>query len=124
LVHEPDLIILDEPTAGIDPLLRATVWDELHRLRDAGRTLLVTTQHVGEAEEGDTVAMIGGGLGVPLLPPDQLRRARPHRRTSCAGSQRPATSSKSRPPGSSTSPPSSRRPASARSASSGLAISG
>jgi ABC-2 type transport system ATP-binding protein len=74
LVHEPDLIILDEPTAGIDPLLRATVWEELHRLRDAGRTLLVTTQHVGEAEECDTVAMIVGGQVIALAPPDELRR--------------------------------------------------
>ena len=61
LVHEPDLLILDEPTAGIDPLLRVSVWKELHRLRDAGRTLLVTTQHVSEAEECDAVAMIVGG---------------------------------------------------------------
>jgi ABC-2 type transport system ATP-binding protein len=74
LVHEPELIILDEPTAGIDPLLRATVWEELHRLRDAGRTLLVTTQHVGEAEECDAVAMIVSGQVIALAPPDELRR--------------------------------------------------
>ncbi len=74
LVHEPDLIILDEPTAGIDPLLRATIWDELHRLRDAGRTLLVTTQQVGEAAECDAVAMIVGGEVIALAEPDELRR--------------------------------------------------
>jgi ABC-2 type transport system ATP-binding protein len=74
LVHEPDLIILDEPTAGIDPLLRGTIWEELHRLRDAGRTLLVTTQHVAEAEECDSVAMIVGGRIIALAPPDELRR--------------------------------------------------
>jgi ABC-2 type transport system ATP-binding protein len=74
LVHEPELIILDEPTAGIDPLLRGTIWDELHRLRDAGRTLLVTTQHISEADECDTVAMIVGGRIVALAPPDELRR--------------------------------------------------
>jgi ABC-2 type transport system ATP-binding protein len=74
LVHEPALIILDEPTAGIDPLLRATVWEELHRLRDSGRTLLVTTQHVGEADECDAVAMIVGGQVIALAPPDELRR--------------------------------------------------
>jgi ABC-2 type transport system ATP-binding protein len=74
LVHEPDLIILDEPTAGIDPLLRVSVWEELHRLRGAGRTLLVTTQHVSEAEECDAVAMIVGGQVIALAPPDQLRK--------------------------------------------------
>lgn len=78
LVHEPELIILDEPTAGIDPLLRGTIWDELHRLRNSGRTLLVTTQHVGEAEECDAVAMIVGGEIVALAPPDELRRMATH----------------------------------------------
>jgi ABC-2 type transport system ATP-binding protein len=74
LVHSPDLIFLDEPTAGIDPLLRARIWEELHRQRDAGRTLLVTTQYVGEAESCDTVALISGGRLIALAPPDALRR--------------------------------------------------
>ena len=78
LVHEPELIILDEPTAGIDPLLRGTIWEELHRLRDSGRTLLVTTQHVSEADECDEVAMIVGGEIVALAPPDELRRMATH----------------------------------------------
>jgi ABC-2 type transport system ATP-binding protein len=75
LVHEPTVLILDEPTAGIDPLLRVTIWEELHRLRDAGRTLLVTTQHVYEAEECDQVALIGHGRLIALAPPDELRRS-------------------------------------------------
>lgn len=78
LVHEPELIILDEPTAGIDPLLRGAIWEELHRLRDSGRTLLITTQHVSEADECDAVAMIVGGEIVALAPPDELRRLATH----------------------------------------------
>src|SRR5262249_13398813 len=74
LVHEPDLIILAEPTAGIDPLLRAAIWEELHRLRDAGRTLLVTTQHISEADECDAVALIVDGRVIALAAPDELRR--------------------------------------------------
>jgi ABC-2 type transport system ATP-binding protein len=74
LVHEPTLIILDEPTAGIDPLLRGSIWEELHRLRDSGQTLLVTTQHISEAEECDAVALIVGGRIVALAAPDELRR--------------------------------------------------
>jgi ABC-2 type transport system ATP-binding protein len=74
LVHDPALLFLDEPTAGIDPLLRATIWDELHRLRDAGRTLLVTTQYVNEAEACDSVALISGGRLIALATPDELRR--------------------------------------------------
>jgi ABC-2 type transport system ATP-binding protein len=74
LVHEPTLMFLDEPTAGIDPLLRATIWDELHRLRDQGATLLVTTQHISEAEECDAVALLVGGRIIALASPDELRR--------------------------------------------------
>jgi ABC-2 type transport system ATP-binding protein len=74
LVHQPALMFLDEPTAGIDPLLRGSIWDELHRLRDEGQTLLVTTQHVSEADECDFVAMIVGGRIIALAPPDELRR--------------------------------------------------
>ncbi|HEX5012777.1 MAG TPA: ATP-binding cassette domain-containing protein [Candidatus Limnocylindrales bacterium] len=74
LVHEPTLLFLDEPTAGIDPILRSTIWDELHRLRDAGRTILVTTQYVGDAEDCDRVALIANGRLIAFAPPDDLRR--------------------------------------------------
>ena len=74
LVHDPALLFLDEPTAGLDPLLRASIWEELHRLRDSGRTLLVTTQYVNEAEECDAVALISRGRLLELAPPDELRR--------------------------------------------------
>ena len=74
LVHDPALLFLDEPTAGLDPLLRSTIWDELHRLRDAGRTLLVTTQYLSEAESCDIVAMIAGGRLIAMASPDDLRR--------------------------------------------------
>ena len=75
LVHEPDLVFLDEPTAGIDPLLRLTIWTELERIRDAGRTLVVTTQYVGEAERCDDVALIAEGRLLAFASPDDLRRA-------------------------------------------------
>jgi ABC-2 type transport system ATP-binding protein len=74
LVHDPALLFLDEPTAGIDPLLRGRVWDEFHRLRDAGRTLLITTQYLSEAEACDRVALIAGGRLIALGTPDELRQ--------------------------------------------------
>lgn len=74
LVHDPALLFLDEPTAGIDPLLRVRVWEELHRLKDAGRTVLVTTQYVNEAEECDNVALVAHGRLLALATPDELRR--------------------------------------------------
>jgi ABC-2 type transport system ATP-binding protein len=74
LVHEPALLVLDEPTAGIDPILRTQVWDELRRLRDAGVTLLVTTQYVSEAEYCDGVAIISTGELIALAEPDDLRK--------------------------------------------------
>ena len=74
LVHDPTIAFLDEPTAGIDPLLRATIWGELHRLREQGRTLLVTTQYVNEAEQCDAVLLIAEGRVVATGTPDELRR--------------------------------------------------
>ena len=74
LVHEPSLLVLDEPTAGIDPLLRTQVWDELGRLREAGVTTLVTTQYVSEAEYCDGVALIATGQLIANDTPEELRR--------------------------------------------------
>ena len=74
LVHDPALLFLDEPTAGVDPLLRGRIWEELHRQRGAGRTVLVTTQYVNEAEQCDRVALIAEGRLLALATPDELRR--------------------------------------------------
>jgi ABC-2 type transport system ATP-binding protein len=74
LVHDPDVLFVDEPTAGIDPILREAVWDELRRLRSEGRTLVVTTQYVSEAEYCDRVALILDGGLVALDTPEALRR--------------------------------------------------
>ena len=74
LVHEPDLLFLDEPTTGLDPLLRETVWEALRGLRDRGRTMLVTTQYVADAEMCDVVALISDGRLVAVGTPAELRR--------------------------------------------------
>ena len=74
LVHDPLLLFLDEPTAALDPLLRQKIWTELRRLRDAGRTLVVTTQIVSDAEYCDLVAVLSEGRLIALEPPEELRR--------------------------------------------------
>jgi ABC-2 type transport system ATP-binding protein len=73
IVHEPDILFIDEPTAGIDPMLRQQIWDELRSMRDQGHTLLVTTQYVGEAEYCDAVALLAEGELVALDTPIALR---------------------------------------------------
>jgi ABC-2 type transport system ATP-binding protein len=74
LVHDPLLLFVDEPTAGLDPILRQKVWAEFRRLREIGRTLVVTTQVVSEAEYCDCVALLSHGRLVALDSPDELRR--------------------------------------------------
>lgn len=73
LVHEPDLIFLDEPTAGIDPVLRRKFWDRFTDLAEQGRTLFVTTQYVGEAAYCDYVAVLANGRILTYGTPEQLR---------------------------------------------------
>jgi ABC-2 type transport system ATP-binding protein len=74
LVHNPDLLFLDEPTAGIDPVLRAKFWDHFRALRSEGRTLFVTTQYIGEAIYCDLVAAMSDGRLIVLDTPEGLRR--------------------------------------------------
>lgn len=74
LVHDPEIAFLDEPTAGIDPILRENIWRGLQEYRERGRTLLVTTQYVGDAENCDAVLLLSEGRLIALGSPDQLRR--------------------------------------------------
>src|SRR4051794_16604084 len=74
LVHDPELILLDEPTAGIDPILRERFWSYFRSLRDTGRTLIVSTQYVGEAADCDLVAVMCAGRVIAIDNPDGLRR--------------------------------------------------
>jgi ABC-2 type transport system ATP-binding protein len=73
LVHEPQLLFLDEPTAGIDPVLRRKFWDHFHELRDRGRTLFVTTQYVSEATYCDLVGVLSEGRLLMVDTPEGLR---------------------------------------------------
>ncbi|MDX1688563.1 MAG: ABC transporter ATP-binding protein [Candidatus Promineifilaceae bacterium] len=73
LVHEPDLIFLDEPTAGIDPVLRRKFWDHFRYLREQGRSLFVTTQYVSEAAYCDLVGVLTGGRLLMVDTPMGLR---------------------------------------------------
>ncbi|MBN2117741.1 MAG: ABC transporter ATP-binding protein [Anaerolineales bacterium] len=74
LVHNPELLFLDEPTAGIDPLLRRKFWDYFKELQAQGQTLFVTTQYVGEAAYCDFVGVMYEGKLLMVETPEGLRR--------------------------------------------------
>ena len=74
LVHEPELLFLDEPTTGLDPASRLTIWDELRRINRSGTTVFLTTQYLEEADQlCDRLAIIDGGLIVREGTPAQLK---------------------------------------------------
>ncbi len=92
LVNDPQVLLLDEPTSALDPQSRRAVWGTIRRMRDEGRTVLLTTHHMDEAEElCDRVAIVDEGrlvaLGTPAeliarhappLPPAEAARRRPN----------------------------------------------
>src|SRR2546423_14438447 len=74
LVNEPELLFLDEPTTGLDPASRVTVWDEVRRINDRGTTVFLTTQYLEEADQlCDRLAIIDDGLIVREGTPSQLK---------------------------------------------------
>ena len=73
LVSGPELLILDEPTAGVDVQLRHDLWNVIRRMNDAGTTILLTTHYIEEAERlCDRVAIIDQGQNVDVATPDEL----------------------------------------------------
>ena len=73
LVHEPELLSLDEPTAGIDPVLRRKFWDHFRELKNQGRTIFITTQYVSEADNCDLVGVQNNGKLLLVDTPKGLR---------------------------------------------------
>ena len=77
LVHNPEIVFLDEPTTGLDPVSRARVWEEVRRLNDdLGMTIFLTTQYLEEADElAHRVGIIDGGRIVAEGTPEELKRS-------------------------------------------------
>ncbi|MBJ7329930.1 MAG: ATP-binding cassette domain-containing protein [Solirubrobacteraceae bacterium] len=74
LIHEPEVLFLDEPTTGLDPTSRITLWDEVRRLRDEGTTVFLTTQYLEEADQlADRVGIIASGRIVAEGTPAALK---------------------------------------------------
>jgi len=74
LVHQPEVLFLDEPTTGLDPASRLTVWDEVRRINEAGTTVFLTTQYLEEADAlCDRLAIIDDGVIVREGTPDALK---------------------------------------------------
>jgi ABC-2 type transport system ATP-binding protein len=75
LVHRPDLLFADEPTANLDPILRGRIWEHFRSRAAAGATLLITTQYIDEAEYCDRIGLMYDGALIAEGRPRELRRA-------------------------------------------------
>jgi ABC-2 type transport system ATP-binding protein len=72
LLHEPELLFLDEPTVGVDPELRAGFWENFGRLKASGTTVIITTHYMDEARHCDRVGLMHRGRLVAEGPPDEV----------------------------------------------------
>jgi ABC-2 type transport system ATP-binding protein len=73
LLHEPEVLVLDEPTVGLDPILRRDLWGFFHELADAGSTLLVSSHVMDEADRCEQLILIRDGDVLAVETPDGLR---------------------------------------------------
>jgi ABC-2 type transport system ATP-binding protein len=73
LLNEPEVLVLDEPTVGLDPVLRAELWHTFHELADGGTTLLVSSHVMDEAGECDELLLMREGMMLRQTTPDALR---------------------------------------------------
>lgn len=74
LLHEPDILILDEPTSGVDTRTRRGLWDLIEELAHGGRTVLISTHDMSEAERCDRVILLEAGEMLAEGPPEDLKR--------------------------------------------------
>lgn len=74
MVHNPKLLLLDEPTVGIDPELRASFWDYFNALKEKGITVLLTTHYMDEAGRCDKVGLLRQGSLIAEGPPEEITR--------------------------------------------------
>ena len=75
LLGNPELLVLDEPTVGIDPALRREVWKELRTIRDQGRSIIITTHVMDEAELTNRVALLLAGKIIACDEPQKLKES-------------------------------------------------
>jgi ABC-2 type transport system ATP-binding protein len=76
-MHEPDILFLDEPTSGVDPITRRAFWHHINGLAAGGVTVLVTTHFMAEAEYCDRLALMSAGEVLALGTPTEVKnRAR------------------------------------------------
>lgn len=74
MVHEPKLVFLDEPTAGVDPISRRRFWEMIYRSAESGSTFLVTTHYMDEAERFDRLVFIDRGKIIAQGSPDKIKK--------------------------------------------------
>ena len=75
LVHEPDLLLLDEPTVGLDPELRATFWQHFKEMTDSGTTIVISSHTMDDAAHCDTLGFMRDGKFIATGTPDELRES-------------------------------------------------
>jgi ABC-2 type transport system ATP-binding protein len=78
LIHQPEVLLLDEPTFGVDPISRRELWLILHEMAAQGVTIVLSTSYLDEAERCDRVALLDGGRVLALGAPADLQRDFPH----------------------------------------------
>jgi ABC-2 type transport system ATP-binding protein len=78
IIHEPEMLFLDEPTAGVDPISRRAFWDLLYELAEGGTTIMVTTHYMDEAEHCQNLAFIQGGRLVAMGSPQEIKAHEMH----------------------------------------------
>ena len=78
LMHEPDILFLDEPTSGVDPLARREFWQRINTLAEQGVTIMVTTHFMEEAEYCDRLAIMATGEILTIGTPTAIKQRRAH----------------------------------------------